>query len=82
MKSKIYYKDENSKLISYLCYYFKVNCSKVDDKKKFRRQVNLACIRIKEKTGYRGVFNISTGFKDNDFVEDKITLAIKTDKTQ
>lgn len=63
-------------------YYFKANSSKVDDKERFRRQVNLACIRIKEKTGYIGIFDITAGYNDNDFVNDKITVTIKTDRIQ
>ena len=63
-------------------YYFKANSSKVDDKERFRRQVNLVCMRIKEQTGYRGIFDITSGYNDNDFVNNKITVTIKTDRIQ
>jgi hypothetical protein len=57
-------------------YYFKVNRSK--ESKKLQRQIKLACIRIKNKTGYTGVFDIDTALNDNDFIYDKITVRIKT----
>ena len=63
-----------------LCFYYKVNSLKVSDIERFKRQVNLACMRIKDKTGYQGAFYISKALKDNDFVEDKITVRIKTDR--
>ena len=77
---KVIYKKSSLNKHSGLSYYFKINNSKFSNIKRFKRQVNLACMRITDKTGYRGTFNISTGFEDNDFVEDKITVRIKTDR--
>jgi len=57
-------------------YYFKVKGTKIGSEK-LQRQVNLACMRIKNKTGYTGGFTVQTGLSDNDFVNDRITLVIK-----
>lgn len=67
-------------MISQVKYYFRINETKLMDKKKFIRQVNLACIRIKEKTKYTGLFSISTGYNNNDLVDGKITVIIKKDR--
>jgi len=61
-------------------YTFKVNQSKIGSKE-LQRQINLACMRIKNKTGYTGIFDIKTGFNGDDFINDKITVRIQKQYT-
>lgn len=61
-------------------YLYKINSSKLNEKERLQRQINLTCKRIKDKTGYTGSFQVLKGYNNNDFVEDKITVRIATDK--
>jgi hypothetical protein len=61
-------------------YLYKINSSKLNEKERLQRQINLTCKRIKDKTGYTGIFKVLKGYNNDDFVEDKITVRIATDK--
>ena len=60
-------------------YLYKINSSKLNEKERLQRQINLTCKRIKDKTGYTGSFQVLKGYNNDDFVENKITVRIATE---